>query len=109
MKKTEKPTPRLEAAATESVLGVRLADLMLNAATQEQGLSGRGVLWVNCVSDSLAWTYKPVADCAEEAREWAELEGLLSSYEPGHEVIICLFDGAAEFFRVPLAADPTSA
>lgn len=91
-----------------SVLAERLLGLVVEAATDEQGIRGRGVLCVKCTSGGVGWSYKLVAECVEEISEWAELEGLLSDYTPGAEVLIALFDEGAEFFRVPLAGSRRS-
>lgn len=92
-----------ELKGAHAVLASRLTEVLLDAAVMGQSEFGRGVLWINCVPESLAWTYKPLPDCGEEIHEWTELDGLLTSYEPDKEVLIALFDGATEFFRLPIA------
>lgn len=95
---------RKEPSVAHASLASRLLDLLVEAATDEQDMRGRGVLCVKCDSSGLGWTYKLVGECAEEVSEWAELKGLLSGYNPDAEVVIALFDEGAEFFCLPLVA-----
>jgi hypothetical protein len=85
-----------------ATLGVRLTDMLVDAATVGQGMWGRGVLCVRCDGGSLAWTYKPLAECTEEIDEWAELQALLPTYDLKREVVVALFDDGAEFFQLPV-------
>ena len=80
----------------------RVTGVFIEAAVSGQGMLGRGVLWIHCVSESFSWTYKPIQDCADEMREWTELERLVSGYEPKKEIVIAIFDGSAEFFCLPV-------
>ena len=97
-----------ESLAAHAILANRLADMLFDAAMMGQGMWGRGVLSVKSASEGLAWTYKPLADLNEELMEWAELEGLLSAYDPESEVVIALLDDG-DFFRLPLSSIGNSA
>jgi hypothetical protein len=94
-----------ESPAAPAMLGIRLADMLVDAAMAGQGMWGRGVLCVRCDSGSLAWTFKPLAECTEEVSEWAELERLVTGYDPKREILIGLFGDGAEFFRLPVGRD----
>jgi len=88
--------------AAHAAFAGRVIGTLVEAAVTGQGMSGRGVLWIHCDSESLTWTYKQVQDCADEMREWPELERLVSGYEPKTEVVIAIFDGSAEFYCLPV-------
>jgi hypothetical protein len=96
MEMTKKRRP-----AADAILGSRLIDILVDAALDEQNMRGRGVLCVKPDSTGLMWTYKAAGECAEEIREWTELERLLSGYDADSEVVIALFNEGAEFFRLP--------
>lgn len=52
-----------------AILASRLADVLVDAAVEGQGMHGRGALCVTSDEGSLVWTYKPLAACAEEISE----------------------------------------
>jgi len=82
------------------LLGDRITDALVDAATVGQLQSGPGVLTVRWADGALTWAYRPTADCTEDANEWAELRDLLTDYDPNAEVVIALIDGSPEFFRM---------
>jgi hypothetical protein len=90
-----------ESFSAHAMLANRLADALVGAAMAEQGVRGRGLLCVKSDSHSLAWTFKPLAECREEIKEWSALEGLLGNYDPESEVIVTLLD-EGDFFRISL-------
>jgi hypothetical protein len=96
-----KNTGRLSRKKLFEVLASRLADAVVDTAAVEQDTRGRGVLCVRFDPKSVTWTYKPEAECADEVREWSELESLLSSYNPSSEVLILLPDGG-DCFRLSI-------
>jgi hypothetical protein len=106
--KDKRPFALNQSPAAAAVIGSRLADMLVDAAMAGQGMWGRGVLCVRCDSGSLGWTFKPLAACTEEVNEWAELEALVSGYDPTREIVVALFDDGAEFFRLPVPAGSRS-
>ena len=83
-----------------TIVETLLRDVIVDAAAVGQVRWGRGVLLVRYDSASITWIYRPFDECAEEMSEWAELEGLLSLYDPDCEVLVGFLGEG--FFRLPL-------